>query len=277
MSTTRWPRSWNSRSFCRTTVWPRWMSGAVGSSPSLTRRGRPSRAAVASLASRAPAGRLSTALRARKAASEAGSAIWPNAILGPSRPGLAAVARSAVPRRLRRLANERRRASKHHSAAAVRLGSAAAQAEGQEASADPDRARSRRPRPGLDGVRDDDGGRLRPAPARERATLPTRPQLDAPGRPRPLARARGLQPEPRPRRLRPDLTGDAPRDHLDRGPPLLYEQRRRHPRYRPRVRPGRSPQGQRAGWLDNHPAVRQERARGPGQPHGVPEIARGGA
>ena len=25
-----WPRSWNSRSFCSTTVWPRWMSGAVG-------------------------------------------------------------------------------------------------------------------------------------------------------------------------------------------------------------------------------------------------------
>src|SRR5256885_1782182 len=31
MRTTRWPRSWNSRSFCSTTVWPRWMSGAVGS------------------------------------------------------------------------------------------------------------------------------------------------------------------------------------------------------------------------------------------------------
>ena len=38
-----WPRSWNSRSFCSTTVWPRWMSGAVGSMPSFTRSGRPFR------------------------------------------------------------------------------------------------------------------------------------------------------------------------------------------------------------------------------------------
>src|SRR4051812_48647022 len=96
MSTTRWPRSWNSRSFWRTTVWPRWMSGAVGSSPSLTRSGRPSRAAVASLASSAPAGRLSTALRARNAASVEGSAIRPNAILGRSRPGLRRLARGCV-------------------------------------------------------------------------------------------------------------------------------------------------------------------------------------
>src|SRR3954452_18458234 len=72
------------------------MSGAVGSSPSLTRSGRPSRAAVASLASSAPAGRLSTALRARNAASVEGSAIWPNAILGRSRPGLRRLARACV-------------------------------------------------------------------------------------------------------------------------------------------------------------------------------------
>ena len=39
--TTRWPRSWNSRSFRRTTVCPRWMSGVVGSTPSFTRSGRP--------------------------------------------------------------------------------------------------------------------------------------------------------------------------------------------------------------------------------------------
>ena len=42
ISTTVCPRSWNSRSFCSTTVWPRWRSGAVGSRPSLTRSGRPS-------------------------------------------------------------------------------------------------------------------------------------------------------------------------------------------------------------------------------------------
>lgn len=37
-----WPSSWNWRSFSMTTVWPRCMSGAVGSTPSLMRRGRPS-------------------------------------------------------------------------------------------------------------------------------------------------------------------------------------------------------------------------------------------
>ena len=37
-----WPSSWNWRNFSIATVWPRWMSGAVGSTPSFTRRGRPS-------------------------------------------------------------------------------------------------------------------------------------------------------------------------------------------------------------------------------------------
>ena len=81
MSTTVWPRSWNSRSFWRTTVWPRWRSLAVGSMPSFARSGRP----VARRASRAPAGSTSTALRARcaavSAASEAGRSIRANASL----------------------------------------------------------------------------------------------------------------------------------------------------------------------------------------------------
>src|SRR5918998_95215 len=63
ISTTVWPASWNSLSFWRTTVWPRWTSAAVGSRPSLTRSGRSS----ASRRSSAPAGRHSTALRARGA------------------------------------------------------------------------------------------------------------------------------------------------------------------------------------------------------------------
>src|SRR3954451_1337853 len=69
--TTVWPRSWNSRSFRRNTVWPRWMSGAVGSIPSLTRSGRPS----ASCRSRAPSGSASTAFRSRKRASEASGSV----------------------------------------------------------------------------------------------------------------------------------------------------------------------------------------------------------
>src|SRR3954452_15500638 len=84
--TTLWPRSWNSRSFCRTTVWPRWMSGAVGSRPSLARSWRPSRAASSSLRSRSPSGRASTAFRVRNAAaSEAAGSIRPNASVVPRR------------------------------------------------------------------------------------------------------------------------------------------------------------------------------------------------
>src|SRR5919199_912055 len=82
MSTTRWPRSWNSRSFCRTTVCPRWRSAAVGSSPSLTRSRRPSRSASASLASRAPAGSEATALRARNSAAARGGAEAAEASVG---------------------------------------------------------------------------------------------------------------------------------------------------------------------------------------------------
>src|SRR5918997_724677 len=64
ISTTTCPRSWNSRSLRRTTVWPRCTSGAVGSRPSLTRSGR----ASASLRASAPSGRQSTASRARNRA-----------------------------------------------------------------------------------------------------------------------------------------------------------------------------------------------------------------
>ena len=42
INTTVWPASWKARSFIRTTQWPRWMSGLVGSTPNLTRSGRPS-------------------------------------------------------------------------------------------------------------------------------------------------------------------------------------------------------------------------------------------
>ena len=63
----------------------------------------------------------------------------------------------------------------------------------------------------------------------------------------------------------------------DRGQALLPEPRRRHraasaARSRRRRRRRRRP-----GRLDDHPAVRQERARGAGQAHRVREAARGGA
>src|SRR5918999_4698176 len=74
ISTTWWPRSWNSRSLRRTTVWPRWMSGVVGSTPSLTRSAGP----VESCRSSSPAGSASPALRVRnRAASPAESVMGP--------------------------------------------------------------------------------------------------------------------------------------------------------------------------------------------------------
>ncbi len=66
----RWPASWNSRSLPSTTACPRWMSGAVGSIPSLTRSGRPSaRSALAA----SPRARRRAGCRRRCAASRAAS------------------------------------------------------------------------------------------------------------------------------------------------------------------------------------------------------------
>ena len=74
-----------------------------------------------------------------------------------------------------------------------------------------------------------------------------------------------------------DRAGDEARDHRDRGPPLLHQRRRRPARHRPRALPGRRAKKARPGRLDDHAAVRQERARRPGRPHAVPEAARGRA
>src|SRR4029079_13810384 len=56
MSTAMWPASWNARRRRKTNAKPRWMSGPVGSIPSLARSGRPS----ASLRCSSPPGRTST-------------------------------------------------------------------------------------------------------------------------------------------------------------------------------------------------------------------------
>ena len=76
----------------------------------------------------------------------------------------------------------------------------------------------------------------------------------------------------------PDRAGDEARDHRDRGPPLLHQRGRRPARHRARRRPGRHVQKQaRPGRLDDPAAVRQDRARRPERPHGLPEAARGRA
>ncbi len=63
----------------------------------------------------------------------------------------------------------------------------------------------------------------------------------------------------------------------DRGRPLLRTQRRRLPGHRPRPGQGHPQPERPAGRLDDHRAVRQERARSAGQPDRPREVPRGGA
>src|ERR1700759_1257780 len=111
--TTVWPSSWNSRSFCSTTAWPRWMSADVGSTPSLTRSGRPS----PSLRSSAPSGRQSTTLRVSQAALSDGSGgTGPDASAGSEIHYTLAAAREAPP------VLELRWVSHHHRSAVAKVG-----------------------------------------------------------------------------------------------------------------------------------------------------------
>ncbi len=282
ISTTVWPRSWNSRSFCSTTVKPRWISGAVGSMPSLTRSGRP----CASLARRPPSGRQSTALRVRKAASLAALGVVggghrrrPRGVPRSARTGARRVRTAWAPmldsrRRPRGPGSlptgpliphlrgprcriepapeqrhpwhERRRPSTCRPDAASPLRRSpsrpppppplaarsrpAPPPAGPQAAAALDPGRPRRARARLDRVRDDDGGRLRPAADREPAAVPPRGQL-LPLR-RPLAADRAVRPaQPRrDRHLRADLAVHAPVDRRARGQALLDRSRDRHPR-----------------------------------------------
>ena len=179
-----WPRSWNSRSLRRTTVWPRWMSGAVGSIPSFTRSGRPS----PSWRSSAPSGRQSTAFRARKRAASPGESVI-GAMLDcpPSHAGCGGRPPSRPVHTLRSLM---RRRTRRRRTEARPLGPPQ---HGRFTDHSPEPTRSLRPvrrqrrppqrpgprssgcgsaliltglsaaRAGLDGVRDDDGRRQRPA------------------------------------------------------------------------------------------------------------------
>ncbi len=106
---------------------------------------------------------------------------------------------------------------------------------------DPQAARARaavRPRhPGrrLDGVRDDDGRRLRPAPARGSAEGQLRdPRLQRQG-----DRAADGQPAPALRLRGADLGVHEERDHRHRGSPLLHQPGLRPARHQPGALPGR--------------------------------------
>ena len=72
-----------------------------------------------------------------------------------------------------------------------------------------------------------------------------------------------------------DLAVHQERGHRDRGQALLRAPRRRLPGHRARPVAGRPRRQRRAGRLDDHAAVREERARRAGRPLRVPEAARG--
>ena len=82
----------------------------------------------------------------------------------------------------------------------------------------------------------------------------------------PSCAARRAGPAP----ARADRPGDEARDRRDRGPPLLRAPGRRPARHRARGLAGPLEPGARPGRLDDHAAVRQERARR-GRPHDQPE------
>ena len=268
ISTTVWPRSWNSRSFCSTTVKPRWMSGAVGSIPSLTRSGRPCGELALELARRAgsrprsgPATRPSS-----RAASGVGSSesIRANARLSPPlgtaarcRPGRRGSGRVAVTAAMagcRRGSTTIDRMSddaRHHHAgrrparapipfAPSAPALAARPASGRRAKPrvrklrlllDP--GRPRRAGAHLDRVRDDDGGRLRPArSSRTASSTSTRPNsylYDDHWRPIGIFAPPNHVVIDTYEQISPAMQR---RDHRGRGQALLDRPGRRHPRHR---------------------------------------------
>ena len=100
---------------------------------------------------------------------------------------------------------------------------------------------------------------------------PARCERQAPAR-RPDRRE---QPHPGPSRRH--LAERETRGDRDRGPALLQAQGRRLPGHRARAVGGRPPRARRPGRLDDHPAVRQERAARAAEPLDLPEAEGGGA
>ncbi|CAA9488577.1 MAG: Multimodular transpeptidase-transglycosylase, partial [uncultured Solirubrobacteraceae bacterium] len=133
--------------------------------------------------------------------------------------------------------------------------------------------RARHPRRGLDRVRDDDGARRRAA----RARAADQQELPAGRRPRRRARPAHRHRAAGVRARGPHRPRDEARDHRDRGPAVLHQRRRRHPRHRTGPVAGHRRSPRRPGRLDDHPAVRQERARRAERAHRVQQAPRGRA
>ena len=132
----------------------------------------------------------------------------------------------------------------------------------------------------LDGVRDDDGRHARAAVARELRGVPRGEELGARcatgDKDVQIAQLTGNNNRILLERER-HLAVHQERGDRDRGPALLRAQGRRLPRHRARALDRTSPRRRRPGRVDDHPAVREERAGGAGRPLGAPEAARGGA
>ena len=212
ISTTRCPASWNSRSLRSTTAWPRWMSGAVGSIPSFTRSGRPwAAAACESFSAKRSCGQASR----RRSRSSSGGRLVGHSAWSPMLDSRVPVELAASP------AGGRPRLKRLRFVLilfAVLLLGLISFVFGMFVAVASD------------------------LPSLTRfSQLKERPELGAAGRPRPPDR-RAQRTEPRDRHARADPADRQGGGDLDRGQALQDQQRRRHPRDRTRVRPGRRAQ-----------------------------------
>ena len=231
--------------------------------PSFTRSGRPPASCSASL----PSGSTSTALRVR-------SAIWRmldcrlrSAVLATSSPHLF----DGGPR------NKAPAAWRRSSARPSGSPDQARETQAEEAARALRAARARCPRPGLDGLRDDGGGLPGPAGDLQLRRVQSLEEQRGRWRQRRTDRHPDQRSEQNPAQLLADLSQRQERGGLDRGLALLRTQRRRLSGHRPRPGQGRAQPERPAGRLDDHRAVRQERARSRRQPHDPGEVPRGGA
>ncbi len=196
---------------CSTTVWPRWMSGAVGSIPSLTRSGRPS----ASCSASAPSGSTSTAFAARRSACARGSAMGPMLELPPRLggamldcpTGLAATVYAALERGVA-VTLARRRQRRHRPQTSARADGTRAQS--RDRGAQGARRRQRRLPVRVEPIpaspRPPSSSSTSPGLAGADATTPARARRRTPRRRRHRPRPRGDQP---PRSAARDLAAPA--------------------------------------------------------------------
>ncbi len=146
---------------------------------------------------------------------------------------------------------------------------------GQEGSHRRHHRRPRRPGDGLHHLRDDGLALPRHPPAREQGAVRGGQELGGVRLRGPQDRHRALQHAADPGRVRGHLAVHQAGRGGDRGPALLRTPRGRLPGNRTRPVRGLDARRLHPGSLDDHPAVRQKRARGAGQQNDLPEVPRG--